>query len=96
MTVYRLDPNPLRASDQAWMLSKVQEAVWTNATKPDEARKLVARKSARSTPAVWHPTRPQSPWLRPDLTSCVWEPSKMDIAPGAVMTLKGAIIGEQE
>jgi len=94
MAVYRLDPNPIKLSDPAWALSAINEAVWAEAPTPDAARRLAAGKTARAVPAVWHQTKPRSPWLNPDLTFCVYDTSKADIAPGTVLSLQGAVIGE--
>ena len=85
MSVYRLDPNPERLSDQAWKLSIIVEPVWAGALFPSEARELVAEKTANvaasATPAL------KSPWLNAELTTCTWHSEKDDVPLGTVLTI---------
>jgi hypothetical protein len=86
--VYRLDPIDLQ--NPRWSASRIKKAVWAAADSPDEARRLVAGRTAQAVPAKpGAPKAGPSPWLDDGITTCVWEPSRTDIAKGSVVDAQG-------
>jgi hypothetical protein len=93
MPVFRLSPlNPHHAS---WELSAIREEVWAGATTENEARELVASKTAkagRSTGVSPAPHMPKNPWEDSEASSCVREYARNDVPIGTVVDVKGKTV----
>jgi hypothetical protein len=86
MKIYRLDP--IKPGDPSWQNSSEKECVWACAPSPEEARDLVAEKTAVAGHAAG-----RSPWQDQTVPSCVWEPSMSHISPGTVVRADGSYVG---
>jgi len=94
MIVFRLDP--IRPNDQSWQLSSEKNCVWTCARAPKEARDLVAAKTSfRSQITSESGITIRSPWQDEALTSCVPDPSLVNIDPGSVVRADGSVVDIQ-
>jgi hypothetical protein len=71
----------------------IREVVWAGAASPDEARKLVASKTARLVEGNLG-AKLSSPWLDERLAACVLEPSRSDVPKGAVIDGKGRDVSQ--
>jgi len=85
MNVYRLEP--VDADHPSWRNTLEQELVWACAATPDEARQLVASKSAA--PGS-EPER--SPWLDPKASSCILDPTMKLFNAGDVVRQDGSTL----
>ncbi len=85
MNVYRLEP--IDPDHRSWPNSLEQEMVWACAPTPEEARALVAAKSA--TPG----SEPgKSPWLDPKASSCLLDPTMKLLNAGDVIRQDGSAV----
>jgi hypothetical protein len=91
MSIYRLEPlypnNP-----QWWLAATYGKVVWVAADSPDEARAIIARKTAIVREAASFASRLPSPWLEEDLARCVPDLEMDEMPPGTAMTEKGKFL----
>jgi len=91
MTIFRLAPIDIRANDEKWSTSTVQEAVWVEARDDLHARHLVEASSLKMVDVK--PGRPMlfSPWLDEVITTCIPDDAKKP-AKGQILTASGKAI----
>lgn len=92
MTIFRFAPIDIRAGDEKWSASTIQEAVWVEARDDLHARHLVEAATFKMVDAK--PGRPSlfSPWLDQAITSCFPDGDAKSPARGQMLTATGKAI----
>jgi hypothetical protein len=90
MPVYRLDP--INLSDARWRtMSSIKECVWVEADTPEQARDLVAGRTAIAVaPTVRFAPIQRSPWLDESLSLCVMDRPAIDVPKGEIVKADGS------
>ena len=85
MSIYRLDP--IDPGHPSWKNSDEKDTVWAGAPTPQDARDLVAAKTALGGPGA------ESPWRNERVTSCALEPTMWQVSAGTVVREDGSRVG---
>lgn len=89
MTIYRLAPIDIRADDEKWSASTLQEPVWVEASDELHARHLVEAATLKMVDVKPRQRLLFSPWLDQVVTSCFPDSDAGKPAKGKLLTTAG-------